>query len=694
MRIPSGDFGTRVAEPAQQTPQFSPDAFGAVQDQAAGQLDQAAFGLADEQHQQQVKLQDDLDKTSTLVAYQTHQTAVKIALQDAGDQLQAGNLTPDDYRQQVTNAADTSWQNTVGALPDSHFKNLATIQNQGLVGETSKVMDSTVNKYTQQQVASNVDSLLDGAAKNISVDPSNIDSTVASTKAAYLATAPSAGIGAGRAQQVLTNWENQQYFQHATQATLLASNNGDTTALDQLQKDLTDPNGFYAGKMNPQQTNQVLAQVISKRSVLNNQTVAQQNQADEVGRQAYNGAVTLFESGKQFNPVYQAQLIASTQGTPYAQQAQQIITDAANTSAFASLSLSGMQAQLQKDEASANTPGAGLDPEGLAALKLHRSIYTTAQQDYQSDPWTAAQQRGVLNQIPQLDTSSVSGLTQSLAARAAAAPAVENAAGRPVSLLTPTEAASALKLMQALPLDAQSAALDQIGSIYGNAGRIQDLSNQWKEKGPAVALALKYGAADEGGKPLLTPSGQPVSYFVLAGQQAVNDKSVKVDDTIGSGMQATIARKIGDSMPPQQVQDANSAAYLIAIGNAAMNGRASVSSGNINDAITMATGGLADTGGTRPNGDSNQVAVPYGWTPKMFTNAVKSATPANIENGPIQSVYSGGQQIPVDSFVKQLPSSRLMRVGIRGDYVVLAGNKPITDDTGKPVLIRLTTPQD
>lgn len=404
----------------------------------------------------------------------------------------------------------------------------------------------------------------------------------------------------------------------------------------------------------------------------------------------HNQALTLVNEGKQLSPEFTNQLLTGTQGTAVAGAVRELIGMASQRAGFASASLSQQAATLQQYQTEAATRGT--DPDQAAGVKQLEQIHTASVAAYKADPWNAALDRGVVQGVPQVDTSSVPGLVASLAGRAQAAGAVEQAAGRRISLMTPAEAQTVLTAVDALPIDTKAQALNQIGQAYGNAGRIADLAAQWKEKSPAMALALKAGAADVGGKPLLTTSGAPLSTFILTGAQALKDKTVKIDDVAGTGMRATIANAIGDSLPPEQADDAKEAAYFIAAGSAARGGRTQPSSTDVQNAISGATGGISTTGGQQINGKPNIVAMPYGWREEDFQSAVKSVTAANIENPGVDSVLANGHEIPVADFVKQFASYRLVRVGVRGTYAVSTGSKFVTDKTGAPVTVHLTFP--
>lgn len=695
-RIPLGNQGDVVAQPAQQV-QSGAGEFGAGVGQALEQVGAQGTAIAASQIQQQDRLQDDLAKTSAAVAYQQHTTDLQVAQKDAAAKLQTGELDQIGYISAVNDAKQQSYDQTIGALPNNHYKNVATIQSQAVNRNLDIANQEVLTKNTQQQIATNAETLLDTAGKNITLNPAQIDQTVDSTKSAYLSSAQAAGISQAVAAKRAQDWSDQQYQQHAVSAAITARSSGDLDGLSKLESQLTDPNGFYAGKMDANQLNQVRSTVVSQRLQLENQQGAQQQARETQATTAYNAASDLLNQGKQFSPAYTQQLVAATSGTAVGADTQQLITLAGQNAGFSSLSVPAMRAAVQKDQSAANTPGVGTDPLTAKAVKARQSILDASVQAYKTDPWNAALDRGVITSIPQLDTSSIPNLVGSLQARAASVGVIENQAGRRVSLLTPDEASQTLQMVNSLSGDAQAQVLQSIGAAYGSAPRINDLAEQWKEKNPPVALALKAGSGGGDGGPLLTDKGAPISTFILAGAQAIKDKTVKVDDVAGTGIKAQIANQINGTLPPTQAEDAKDSAYYIALGNAVKNGREQPSSSDIQSGIDTATGGISNTGGTKLSGKPQQVARPYGWTDDQFQSSIKTAGTANIENQvggkPIDTVYANGKPIPADQFMSKFPSYQLMRVGVRGTYAVVTGSKFVSDSTGAPVTIHLSRNQ-
>ncbi|MBR8303692.1 hypothetical protein KDW49_23565 [Burkholderia dolosa] len=590
-----------------------------------------------------------------------------------------------DFTPTLIKGFDDYAQQQLQQMPDGPAKRFYTLQLDDL---RTTLAGQAVTWQAEQHRAYNVSQYQQGndaAARAIAMDPS----LYGSTRASQLALIDTAQLDPQAKTKLVENFKD--VASTAAGMRMVSTDPAATLSVLTQKPDQPLPAGFeWVGDLPP--TKLVALQNHARTLVAQQQNAAEREalQRENAAVDLHNQALTLVNEGKQLSPEFTNQLLTSTQGTSVAGAVRELIGMASERAGFASASLSQQAATLQQYQAEAATRGT--DPDQAAAVKQLEQIHTASVAAYKADPWNAALDRGVLQGVPQVDVTSVPGLVSSLAARAQAAGTVEQAAGRRVSLLTPDEAQTVLTAVDALPIDTKAQALNQIGQAFGNAGRIADLAAQWKERSPAMALALKAGAADVGGRPLMTTSGAPLSTFILAGAQALKDKTVKIDDAAGTGMRATIANAIGDALPPEQAEDAKEAAYFIAAGSAARGGRTQPSSTDVQNAINGATGGLSTTGGMQINGKPNIVAMPYGWREEDFQTAVKQVTPANIENPGVDTVVANGHEIPVADFVKQFASYRLVRVGVRGTYAVSTGSKFVTDKSGAPITVHLAFP--
>ncbi|QKM47719.1 hypothetical protein B7760_01743 [Burkholderia glumae] len=595
-----------------------------------------------------------------------------------------------DFTPTVLKGFDDYAQQQLSTMPDGKPRRFYEMQ---LTDLRNSLATNAITWQAQQHHAYNVDQYTQGsdaAARALAMDPSQYGQL----RASNLALIGTSSLDA----ETKTKLGEQFKDMAATAAGTRMVNDDPATALAAMTQkpDQPLPPGYeWVGDL-----------PAAKMLVLQNHAralVAQQQNADasaalqreNAAADMHNKALELVSQGQQLSPDFQSQLLQATAGTAVADQTRKLIGVASQSAGFASAPLAQQAATLQKYHTEMVTNGT--DPDTAAAVKQLDQIHTASVEAYKTDPWNAALNRGAIKTVPPVDTSSLPAIVQSLAGRAQAVGAVENAAGRRVSLLTPGEAQAALQVVDTLPNDQKAVALGQIGAAMGNAQRIGDLADQWKEKNPVAALAMKAGAASPTGGPLMMQSGLSVAQYILDGKSAQDNKLVKVDAAAATGLQAQIGKQLDGVLPPTQLDDARDTAYYATLAAARAAGRDTPTSADVTTGINVATGGLIKTGGKDPRGDTYMAAKPWGWSDDEYSAGIKAVGLGDIENQPggrpIDAVVANGARIPVDQFMKQFSSYRLQRVGIGGTYTVLTGARPVTDATGAPLLIHLSRPR-
>ncbi|WP_334032752.1 hypothetical protein [Burkholderia gladioli] len=595
-----------------------------------------------------------------------------------------------DFTPTVLKGFDDYAQQQLSTMPDGKPRRFYELQLNEL---RNSLATSAISWQAQQHRAYNVDQYSQGndaAARAIAMDPSQYGSLRASNLALIGASSLDA--------ETKTKLGEQFKDVAATAAGTRMVNDDPAGALAAMTQkpDQPLPAGYeWVGDL---PAPKMLVLQGHARTLLAQQQNADASaalQRENAAADLHNKALDLVNQGQQLSPDFQNQLLQATAGTAVADQTRKLIGVASQSAGFASAPLAQQAATLQKyhTEMVAN----GTDPDTAAAVKQLDQIHTASVEAYKTDPWNAALDRGAIKAVPPVDTSSLPAIVQSLTGRAQAVGAVENAAGRRVSLLTPAEAQATLQAVDTLPNDQKAVALGQIGAAMGNAQRIGDLAEQWKDKNPAAALAMKAGAAGPTGGPLMMQSGLSVGQYILDGKSAQDNKLVKTDAAAATGLQAQIAKQLDGVLPPQQLGDARDTAWYATLAAARAAGHDVPTSSDVTTGINVATGGLVKTGGNDPRGNSFMAAKPWGWSDDEYSAGVKAAGLGNIENQPggqpVDAVVANGQRIPVDQFMKQFASYRLQRVGIGGTYTVLTGARPVTDTTGAPLLIHLSRPR-
>ncbi|WP_186156812.1 hypothetical protein [Burkholderia gladioli] len=595
-----------------------------------------------------------------------------------------------DFTPTVLKGFDDYAQQQLSTMPDGKPRRFYELQLNEL---RNSLATSAISWQAQQHRAYNVDQYSQGndaAARAIAMDPGQYNQLRASNLALIAASSLDA--------ETKTKLGEQFKDVAATAAgTRMVSDDPAGALAAMTQKpDQPLPAGYeWVGDLPPAKMLVLQGHARTLLAQQQNADASAALQRENAAADMHNKALDLVNQGQQLSPDFQNQLLQATAGTAVADQTRKLIGVASQSSGFASAPLAQQAATLQKyhTEMVAN----GTDPDTTAAVKQLDQIHTASVEAYKTDPWNAALDRGAIKAVPPVDTSSLPAIVQSLAGRAQAVGAVENAAGRRVSLLTPAEAQATLQAVDTLPNDQKAVALGQIGAAMGNAQRIGDLAEQWKDKNPAAALAMKAGAAGPTGGPLMMQSGLSVGQYILDGKSAQDNKLVKTDAAAATGLQAQIAKQLDGVLPPQQLGDARDTAWYATLAAARAAGHDVPTSSDVTTGINVATGGLVKTGGNDPRGNSFMAAKPWGWSDDEYSTGVKAAGLGNIENQPggqpVDAVVANGQRIPIDQFMKQFASYRLQRVGIGGTYTVLTGARPVTDTTGAPLLIHLSRPR-
>ncbi|WP_186044268.1 hypothetical protein [Burkholderia gladioli] len=595
-----------------------------------------------------------------------------------------------DFTPTVLKGFDDYAQQQLSTMPDGKPRRFYELQLNEL---RNSLATSAISWQAQQHRAYNVDQYSQGndaAARAIAMDPGQYNQLRASNLALIAASSLDA--------ETKTKLGEQFKDVAATAAGTRMVNDDPAGALAAMTQkpDQPLPAGYeWVGDLPPAKMLVLQGHARTLLAQQQNADAAAALQRENAAADLHNKALDLVNQGQQLSPDFQNQLLQATAGTAVADQTRKLIGVASQSAGFASAPLAQQAATLQKyhTEMVAN----GTDPDTAAAVKQLDQIHTASVEAYKTDAWNAALDRGAIKAVPPVDTSSLPAIVQSLAGRAQAVGAVENAAGRRVSLLTPAEAQATLQAVDTLPNDQKAVALGQIGAAMGNAQRIGDLAEQWKDKNPAAALAMKAGAAGPTGGPLMMQSGLSVGQYILDGKSAQDNKLVKTDAAAATGLQAQIAKQLDGVLPPQQLGDARDTAWYATLAAARAAGHDVPTSSDVTTGINTATGGLVKTGGNDPRGNSFMAAKPWGWSDDEYSAGVKAAGLGNIENQPggqpVDAVVANGQRIPVDQFMKQFASYRLQRVGIGGTYTVLTGARPVTDTTGAPLLIHLPRPR-
>lgn len=381
-------------------------------------------------------------------------------------------------------------------------------------------------------------------------------------------------------------------------------------------------------------------------------------------------------SGELASPEYQAQVLAVTAGTPYAETAKQLLAQSTSGAAFGAQSLPRQAASLRSIETQLAT--AGTNPEALEMVRLARTIHDNQQREYKENPWAAATRFGRLPAVPEAQIQAAEQVPQLITQRLPAIGNIETLAGRPVSPLQPEEAEAFASRLKALPVEQRGPVLAQAGDVL-TIERIGALAEQLDKHDKAQALALKIGS----GK---TAETRAAAGMILGGSQALADKRVKRDDMALTGWRSEIAGMIRGTLGDAQAeQDAIDAAYFVRAymdtEGAALPGGGRLDTSN-EGAVRLVLGQPYERGGVR-------TVLPRGMDEDAFVEKVRGFSPEVLKTMvPSGEVYLRGQKRTLNQLASALPGMG-MRRSPDGSYLPVSAGAFVTLDAAGTQPLRL-----
>jgi hypothetical protein len=380
-------------------------------------------------------------------------------------------------------------------------------------------------------------------------------------------------------------------------------------------------------------------------------------------------------SGSMVSPLYEREVLTKTAGTPFEAPARELIRSSYDGATHGSLPLAKQEERLRQLDA---TLALGSSPENKKLADTARQVTETQRRAYKENPWAAASRFGKQPDVPEMPIAKAEEVPQLIAQRLPLMPGVEVFAGESVSPLQPNEAKAFGEKLKAMPPEARAEVLAQTGAML-DARRGSALAEQLDKQDKPLSLALKMGLDR-------TTAGRAASTLVLRGAQALQDKTVKKDDSALAGWRAEIATLVrgtlGDDRAEQDVIDASY--YVRAAqeqeGIAAPGFTRGVGSG-AKDAVAMVIGEPIERAGLK-------TVLPRGMKERDFDEKLKAVGQKLGQQAPGGVVFVRGAPVKIEQIAGHLTEYGLKRDG-QGRYVPVIRNAPVTLDPQGTQLLRL-----
>jgi hypothetical protein len=382
---------------------------------------------------------------------------------------------------------------------------------------------------------------------------------------------------------------------------------------------------------------------------------------------AFNAAQARMMSGIPESDAQAQQTIAALTGTPYLETYRAVMQQARASGGFAAQPIAMQQRAV--DALYARRSQEGSSEELDKQISMAERVLSAAKSGVKDDALRAYSQRYPGEAIEPIDISTPQAAIASLQTRMGLAHRASAWSGSAVSPLTSDEAQQFGQMLEALPVQQRATALGTLGRSIGPQAAA-GLAAQIDKKDKALALALQFGTS-------ATTEGRTTAEIILKGQQALKDRTVKVETMAVDGWRSSIAKEIDGAYSNQkQAEDVKEAAFLI------MAGLESDRSGrSYKEAVGLAARGrIVEHNGKR-------IPLPAGVTQDDLDTKLRSLTPQNFTaQAPGGEVRVGGQAVPLETFVQSLPDAQLINSGY-GRYNVLQGGRVVTNAQGMPITI-------
>lgn len=686
MKIPVGQFGYSVPEPAQ-----APDLTAPAQaaDRLGGILQQVG-ARADERDQELARAKD-------TGAYAEHQFAVDQLKVDYASKIASGEVPYQTAQQQFT--ADA--QKIPVPKPQARGP-VATQTMQSGVNMTLKnaqlhvgiMVDQARDKDLQSQGALQLDTL----GKRAGLPGADIDSInrQADTLAPLLR---NGGLNEAQVTRTLQGFKDQNWFNQATQAAMMARTS--LPALDQIEHDLTAADGFYANRMDTDKRNTVLNQVIGHRIQLENKLQADANRRDAKAERALYEIDRQISSGVPATQDQWTQWGNTIQGTTFEDEYKQRAADEQQVQQVLRLPVTDQVKFVQDKEASLMQGGGSVrEAQNLARLK--GAVTSNVNLMQQAPLLFTANRTG--QQVPSLDFSVLATpggadeLASQLHDRAVTIDTMRKQYGEQVQNkpLLPEEAQQIAGALDKATPESAVGMFAQLRQAAGNDQTYMALMQQVAPDSPIKSLAGMLAARERSMTlerhwfgPDTVASSPDVATTLLNGEALLNkSKTQKAEDgkprtglymPSSDLLQADFKSRVGNAFAdrPQSAELAFQAVQAYYVGKAAQTGRLAsdnkdIDSQLLKDSITATLGQVVNVNG---NGD---VLAPWGMDASRFQDKAEAAF-----------LTQTAQLFPHKDASQRLAAYKSATLKNAGDgtYYVTIGRNYLTDIKGQPVII-------
>jgi hypothetical protein len=685
MRIPVGNFGNVVAQPATGGTRVPQGAFGDSStmitlgqqtQRVAGQLIDDQRKVRDEQakHDLQMDLSKqrerfqieqqrarELESAQRMQAYASYGADVDDLTFTLIDRLDKGEIKRDDLPGLFAKAAEGIKQKRLEGLDQ---ESQATVSAHMITAERKAqgLMRVAIDKNQTEERKSLILTAAEDIQRMGVKDPARAVQTFNAMMDVH-----GAGVfGADKVAAQKQAFSERVYATHFTER--LTQSRNSYQGLNALEKDIAANPVLDPDKKNI---------LIGRISGMKDHMEARAERAAASRDRALQAQIGAMDSMilKGFEPSAQ-QLMAvqqSARGTPYEAVVRAQISFANQTAGFRAMNTREQEAFVNDFEKQVRT---NPSPDGIKTLESYRTMQRNQAEAVKEDPISFAAQKR-LAEIQPLDLTQPATLGDQLKARTHVARGMQQQYGAPLKVLTKQEAQSLTDMLKKGGVDQKRQLLGALYNGIGDVTAYRATMSQIAQDDPVLAAA---GIAEA--QQRSTNQGGRVSDLILRGQQILR-QDTKEDGKPGGGKLFALPKQeetqrsfnsyARDAFAGKEnarnvmYQSAQSiyAALSVEVGDYS----GELKSNRWESAMRLATGGIEKRNG-------KAIVMPYGYDGSRFKNELKSKSTALVASGRMEGGITPGD----------LMNMPMENIG-DGRYVFRIGDGVLVDKAKLPVVV-------
>jgi hypothetical protein len=687
MRIPMGNFGLDTPT----TVQTNVSGAGmAAASEALAQAGANGYQSAAKIQTQQQNEFDDLVRAKAGNAVLDREVQVKSLTERLQQQLADGTLKYDKYEDAYNQELSKLEAPTVDGMDEvtalNYQKGLKRVDLSGLTA-----MRAAGDQARQAEYKGQTDLAIDSFQKLAGMPGANIEQINQQVEALD---------GVGRVaygaqwEAVKQGFKDSNWQNHAVQAAMQVRDS--TEGLSKLEKELTDENGFYVKKLDPDKRNAVLRQVQNDRYQLEYRQQAQADRAEAKAERAVLEIDRQLATGVPATPEMWNAWSSNIRGTSFEGDYNDRLNQEKEVQGVLRMPVEKQMSFIQEREAKLNNEGGTIsEATNLARMK---SAVENNLKLLQEQPLLFHESRGG-EEIPPLDVNALLNpetagvVTEQMADRVAIIQSSQVKFGPQVQMrpLLPQEVSQlAAGLEQATP--GQSVQLfASLRKAFANDDAYQAAIQQIAPDSPVTSLAGSLAIKQTPitlvdsvvGDPE-TASGANVAKLLLDGEAILNkNKSQQGKDGTGKGIPMPTEQEFRDNFAniagnvfagnPQAYEIAYQATRSYYAGRTAQDGDISgiADMNRMEQSVKAVLGNVVDYNG------NGEVLAPWGMPGDVFIDRIEQALDAKAKELNLSEDVRG-----------HLDSVGLQTRG-DGSYFVLQGRSYLTDAQGNPIILDL-----